>query len=149
MTLDTMLTLYNLLSASHLYILGFAVKGILYYVTLTFEELKQYTSLDHASSKRGGFAKVRIKLNKAQKTELLKLATICGQEQDLKVDSTYNKGDNFERIIVERFTQGTWKKNSEPFNVTGDIQINGENVQIKYDNCEITNEKFLKKLARA
>lgn len=146
MTMETMKTLYNLLSASHLYILGFAVENLLYYVMIDFETLAQYMKLDRASSKRGGFAKLRIKLTREQKAELLRMAKGCGTVEELTKDSHYNKGENFERIITELLTAEKWVKDSVPFNVAGDITLNGENVQIKFDGAEITNERLLKKL---
>lgn len=146
MTLETMLTLYNALSASHSYILGFVVHTILYYVTMDFETLARFARLDRMSEKRGGLAKVRIRLTSAQKAELLTIATACGTALDLEKDSRYNKGDNFERVIAERLTKEPWIKNSVPFNVGGDITINGENIQVKFDGCEITNEKLLRRL---
>ena len=90
MTMETMLALYNALSASHLYILGFLIKDVLYYVTMDFEELRRYMKLDRASSKRGGMAKVRIRLTSAQKAELLKIAIACGTSQDLIKDIKYD-----------------------------------------------------------
>lgn len=146
MTTETMKALYNALSASHLYILGFMVQNILYYVKMDFETLARYMKADRASSARGGFAKLRIKLTKEQKAELLRMATTCGTAEDLTTDSHYNKGENFERIITELLTPDKWVKDSVPFNVAGDIVLNGENVQIKFDGAEITNERLLKKL---
>lgn len=146
MTMETMLAIYNALSASHLYILGFVVNSILYYTEMDFETLKRFMRLDRMSSKRGGLAKVRIRLTSAQKAELLAIATACGTAEDLEKDTRYNKGDNFERVITERLTTEKWVKNSVPFNVGGDITVNGENIQVKFDGCEITNEKFLMKL---
>lgn len=146
MTTETMKALYNALSASHLYILGFMVQNILYYVKMDFETLARYMKADRASSARGGFAKLRIKLTKEQKAELLRMATTCGTAEDLTADSHYNKGENFERIITELLTPDRWVKDSVPFNVAGDIVLNGENVQIKFDGAEITNERLLKKL---
>ena len=145
MTFEMMATLYNLLSASHVYIVGFVVDGILYYVTLDFDGLKSLMKLDRASSKRGGFAKLRIKLTAEQKKALLASAIKCGTAEDL-TDGKYNKGENFERVITETLTPEKWVKDSVPFNVAGDIKVNGVNIQIKFDGAEITNEKLLKKL---
>ena len=146
MTFETMTTLYNLLSASHLYILGFVVNGLLYYAEMDFNTLARFMKLDRASSKRGGFAKLRIKLTREQKAELLASAKKCGMESDLTMDEHYNKGENFERVITELLTADKWVKDSVPFNVAGDIVVNGENIQIKFDGAEITNEKLLAKL---
>ena len=148
MTAETMKSLYNMLSASHLYILGFVAQNILYYAMMDFETLAKYMKMDRASSKRGGFAKLRIKLTREQKAELLRIAIACGVPEDLTADSAYNKGENFERIITELLTPERWIKDSIPFNEAGDITLNGENVQIKFDGAEITNEKLLARLTQ-
>lgn len=146
MTFETMIALYNLLSASHLYILGFVFDGILYYAELDFNSFSRYFRMDRASSRRGGFAKIRVKLSTAQKVELLAIAKACGRENDLTADKAHNKGENFERIMTELLTGKEWTKDSVPFNIAGDIQVNGENIQVKLDCAEITNEKILTKL---
>lgn len=146
MTAETMKALYNALSASHLYILGFMVQNILYYVTMDFEKLAGFMKMDRMSTAKGGWAKLRIKLTTAQKAELLRIATQCGTVEDLTRMDKYNKGENFERIITELLTGEKWVKDSVPFNVAGDIVLNGENVQIKFDGAEITNERLLAKL---
>lgn len=146
MTAEMMMNLYNALSASHLYILGFMVQNILYYALMDFGTLARYMKIDRASEARGGFAKLRIKLTRAQKAELLRMATQCGTVEDLTKMDKYNKGENFERIITELLTGEKWVKDSVPFNVAGDIVVNGENIQIKFDGAEITNERLLKKL---
>ena len=146
MTAEMMKILYNALSASHLYILGFMVQNILYYTMMDFEKLAGFMKMDRMSTAKGGWAKLRIKLTTAQKAELLKIATRCGTVEDLTAMEKYNKGENFERIITELLTGERWVKDSVPFNVAGDIVLNGENVQIKFDGAEITNERLLTKL---
>ena len=146
MTAEMMKVLYNALSASHLYILGFMVQNILYYTMMDFEKLAGFMKMDRMSTAKGGWAKLRIKLTTAQKAELLKIATRCGTVEDLTAMEKYNKGENFERIITELLTGERWVKDSVPFNVAGDIVLNGENVQIKFDGAEITNERLLTKL---
>ena len=146
MTVEMMKVLYNALSASHLYILGFMVQNVLYYTMMDFEKLAGFMKMDRMSTAKGGWAKLRIKLTTAQKAELLKIATRCGTVEDLTAMEKYNKGENFERIITELLTGERWVKDSVPFNVAGDIVLNGENIQIKFDGAEITNERLLTKL---
>ena len=146
MTAEMMKILYNALSASHLYILGFMVQNVLYYTMMDFEKLAGFMKMDRMSTAKGGWAKLRIKLTTTQKAELLKIATRCGTVEDLTAMEKYNKGENFERIITELLTGERWVKDSVPFNVAGDIILNGENVQIKFDGAEITNERLLAKL---
>ena len=59
--------------------------------------------------------------------------------------SKYNRGENFERVITETLTETVWVKDSIPFYRQGDIQLNGEEIQIKFDAAELTNEKTLKR----
>lgn len=146
MTAEMMKILYNALSASHLYILGFMVQNVLYYTMMDFEKFAGFMKMDRMSTAKGGWAKLRIKLTTAQKAELLKIATRCGTVEDLTAMEKYNRGENFERIITELLTGERWVKDSVPFNVAGDIILNGENVQIKFDGAEITNERLLTKL---
>ena len=143
MTMNEMMTAYERLSASHVYALGFVHAGLLYAVKLSFAQLSEYFKIDRASSKRGGFAKIRIKLTSAQRAELAKVADLLGTDDLLTKDAKYNKGDNFERELTERWAHKVWKKSSIPFYVAGDIQIDGINIQVKFDYAELTNEKIL------
>ena len=146
MTMTEIMNRYNARSASHTYALGFVCGGNLYAQKLTFAELSRYFKLDRASSKRGGFAKIRIKLTSTDRAELSLTAELIGAESLLVKDTAHNKGENFERELTERWTAETWVKDSVPFWMTGDIKLNGENVQIKLDGAELTNEKILERI---
>ena len=147
MTMTEMKVAYCARSAAHKYALGFVFGGCLYVITLSFAELSRFFKLDRASSKRGGFAKIRIKLTSAERAELAKTAELLGTESLLTKDAKHNKGENFERELTERWTSETWVKDSVPFWVAGDIRVNGEEIQVKLDGAELTNEKLLSRLA--
>ena len=147
MTMTEMKVAYCSRSAAHKYALGFVFGGCLYVITLSFAELSRYFKLDRASSKRGGFAKIRIKLTSKDRAELSLTAEKLGAESLLTADPAHNKGENFERELTERWTAETWVKDSIPFWVKGDITVNGEEIQIKLDGAELTNEKLLARLA--
>ena len=147
MTMNEMAIAYSKRSAAHKYALGFVYNGHLYVVTLSFAELSRFFKLDRASSKRGGFAKIRIKLTSADRAELTEIAELIGAESLLTKDAAHNKGENFERELTERWTAETWVKDSIPFWMAGDIKVNGENVQVKLDGAELTNEKILSRIA--
>ncbi len=146
MTITEMMNAYNARSASHVYALGFVRGGNLYAVKLSFAELSRFFKLDRASSKRGGFAKIRIKLSSADRAELSETAELIGAESLLVKDTAHNKGENFERELTERWTSETWVKDSVPFYVAGDIRVDGVEVQVKLDGAELTNEKLLARL---
>ena len=149
MTKTEMMTAYEALTASHVYALGFVHGGLLYAQKLSFAELSEFFKLDRASSKRGGFLKIRIKLTSADRAKLSATAELIGTADLLEKDTAHNKGENFERELTERWTSETWVKDSIPFNVAGDIVVNGENVQVKLDGAELTNEKILGRLIGA
>ena len=136
---------YNTNSAAHTYYFGFVLAGLLYVVAgMTFTELSAYFKMDRASSAKGGFAKIRIHAKAADLAALAPVATLLGSA-DLLLDDHWNKGEMFEKIITERYTASEWVKDSVPFFKAGDATINGEEVQIKLNGAELTNEKILRK----
>ena len=146
MTMTEMMNAYSARSAAHTYALGFVEGHNLYAAKLTFAELSRFFKLDRASSKRGGFAKIRIKLTAKDRAELSATAELIGAEDLLMKDSAHNKGENFERELTERWTSETWVKDSVPFWVAGDIRVDGVEIQVKLDGAELTNERILSKL---
>ena len=145
--LRSMSARYNARSASHVYALGFIHAHNLYAVKLSFDELSAFFKLDRASQSHGGMLKIRIKLTASQKAELSLIAELIGAEDLLTADPKHNKGENFERELTERWTAETWVKDSVPFWMAGDITVNGEEIQVKLDGAELTNEKILSRIA--
>ena len=136
---------YHKNSAASEYWFGFVVAGMLYVMTgMTFEELAAFFKMDRASTAKGGFAKIRIKARAAELKALAAKAILIGSE-NLLMDEHWNKGEMLEKIITERFTGREWVKDSVPFFVAGDVEINGKQVQIKLNGAELTNEKILKR----
>ena len=148
MTRNEMINRYNALSAATAYLIGFILNGMIYY-TMSAHIADQFLKLDRMSSKRGGWAKIRIKLSSADRKDLVESgkAVLIGAASMLETNDQYNKGERFERIITETLTDEKWVKDSIPFNVAGDITLNGEQVQIKFDGAELTNERTLMRMA--
>ena len=149
MNRNEMISRYNALSAATAYLIGFIWNGIVYY-TISAHIADDFLKLDRMSSKRGGWAKIRVKLNAAARKELVTSGTAkpIGIAADLlNSNDKYNKGERFEKLVTEKLTSETWVKDSVPFNVAGDIVLNGEQVQIKFDGAELTNEKILMRIA--
>ena len=147
MTLSEMLHLYETLSAVHLYLIGFNYNGDLYYAMVSFAELASVTRFTRASSAKGGMHKVRIRTNKTFRENLVASgrAVRLGTIDMMDFPGMKNKGDCFEKVIVEHFTNRVWKHDSTPFYKAGDVVINGEQVQVKFDEAELTNERVLSK----
>lgn len=148
MTRNEMIARYNALAVATAYIVGFVLNGMLYY-TMSAHIADDFLKLDRMSSKRGGWAKIRVKLTVADRKALVACgkAIMIGSADLLDTDDKYNKGERFERIITETLTGETWVKDSVPFNVAGDITLNGQEVQIKFDGAELTNERTLMRMA--
>lgn len=151
MTLTEMINLYNTLTAANGYIVGFILDHLLYYIKFDGHLPASILKFDRASSKRGGMAKVRVRLNAATRKEFVASgkAFCLGTDELLMTDDKYNRGERFERIITERLTGSEWVKDSIPFNVAGDIELNGEQIQVKFDSAELTNEKMLTRVLTA
>ena len=148
MTRNEMIARYNALAVATAYIIGFVLNGMLYY-TKSEHIADNSLKMDRMSSKRGGWAKIRVKLSSADRKALVACgqAVMIGSANLLDTEDKYNKGERFERIITETLTGETWVKDSIPFNVAGDITLNGEEVQIKFDGAELTNERTLMRMA--
>lgn len=139
---EILITVYHMVSAANEYWFGFVSDGNLYVVPhMTFESLSRYFKKDRASSKRGGFFKVRIKASADELRELIPQAILLGPESLLRMP---NKGEALEAVLTERYTDGEWKKDSVPFWVAGDIEIEGKQVQVKFNGAELTNEKTIR-----
>lgn len=145
MTREEMIRKYNELAAAHKYIVGFTDKDRLYYAVMNGMIRDDILKLDKAAESKGGMMKIRVRMSAKVKAILLHTgkAILCGTAGDLETDKNYNRGENFERIITELLTGNKWEKDNVPFNVAGDIEWNGEQVQIKLDGAELTNEKTL------
>ena len=147
MTKDTMIKNYRKFSAADAYILGFEYKHNIYYIMID-EIPPRYMTVEHESSKKGGAAKLQLRLKKAYREQLIrKGATLIGSE-DILIGE-YNKGVEFERIISEMNGQKFRGKENVGFWVEGDLEINGKQVQIKYNGAQIVVEKTLERLKRA
>jgi hypothetical protein len=138
----TMINAYRYYSAADNYILGFVYDKMLYMVRVA-EIMPRYLNVEEASRNQG--ENLRLRLKKAHKVQLMKKAPICLGSADCLNDSKYNKGEVFEKLVTEYYGQ-TWKKDTVPFWVQGDINLNDEEVQIKLDSATLMNTKQIAKL---
>lgn len=151
MTHADLVMVYAKKSAAHKYIYGFVHTGKLYYVVLSWTEMLKLLKNDKAAASKGGMLKIRVRAKAETIKELLASgrAIEIGGAEVLETNDKYNKGERFERVITELLTAEKWVKDSVPFWMAGDIQLNGEEVQIKLDGAELTNERTIAKLLAA
>jgi hypothetical protein len=147
MTKQTMIRNYRKFSAADSYILGFIYKHEVYMIEVN-EIMPRYMRVEHESSKKGGCAKLQLRLPQNYQKQLIKKGAVSiGNENILNGD--YNKGVQFEKIISEMNGQEFRGKDNVPFYVSGDLEINGKQVQIKFNGAQIVVERTLEKLKKA
>ena len=139
---------YNEVAFTHNYIYGFTYKDAVYYtesVGLSFG-----IKLDKASSKNGGGYSIRYNPTKAEKESLVLSGTakmLCSKEffTETKVNSKYNKGETFEKLITEKYGQ-TWFKDNVPFFKGADLTTDEKAFSIKFEKATICTESTLNKI---
>ena len=139
----TMMKWYEKFSAADGYIIGFVMDGNLYMVEMN-RIAPRFLNVEEASRNQG--ENLRLRLKKAQKQSLAKKAICLGSADVLTADK-YNKGELFEKVVTEYYGQ-EWEKDTIPFYMQGDINVNGRELQIKLDSATLANSKMLEKLKR-
>jgi len=144
MTKQTMIRNYRKYSAADSYIVGFTFDKMLYFVEMA-EIAPRFLNVEEASRNQGENLRLRIKKN--YKRQLMKKNPVCLGSADRLTADKYNKGEIFEKLVTEYFGQ-TWEKDTIPFWVQGDINLDGREVQIKLDSATLMNTKQIKKLKK-
>lgn len=139
----TMMKWYEKFSAADGYIVGFVLDKMLYMVEME-RIAPRFLNVEEASRNQGD--NLRLRLKKAQKQSLVKKAICLGSADVLTADK-YNKGELFEKAVTEYYGQ-EWEKDTIPFYMQGDINVNGRELQIKLDSATLANSKMLEKLKR-
>jgi hypothetical protein len=111
------------------------------------EIMPRYLKVEHESSKRGGCEKLQLRLPKHYQEQLIrKGAFIIGSENILI--GKYNKGVEFERVISELHDKPFRGKDNIPFYIEGDLNVNGKEIQIKFNGAQIVTSRTLENLKK-
>lgn len=146
MTKETMIRNYRKFSAADGYILGFIYKKMLYCIQVA-EIMPRFMKVEKESSKKGGKQKLQLRLNNKYMEQLIKQGAICLGNQEI-ISNGNNKGVNFENLIYTLNNQQPRPKDNIGFWVSGDININGKELQIKLNGAQIVMENTLKNLQK-
>lgn len=138
------LNTYNAISAATKIGMGFPYKGLVY-LAFTDKLQRQYTYTDRQSKTKGGYKTIRFYVSTKQAQRLAKTAICVGTVADM--ENAENKGERFEQLVYNLFGQ-VWKKDTTPYYKAGDIEINGEQVQLKYTGATVTTYKQLKQYSK-
>lgn len=145
--LDRMRKDYEKFTKAQGYIVGFPVGDMVYGAKLD-KIPRRYTKVQRECSKMGGTygLYINVKSKKAQ-AELMKNAFPVCSLAELE-DGTYNKGVMFEKAVYEYFGQTFRGKDSVRFYQSGDITIDGVEIQVKYLHARICYDTTLTKLKK-
>lgn len=147
---EKMIKFYDGHAGAHSYIWGFALNGNVWMVKTGNDELNNALKLDKAS--RGAGYALRFKPSKSVKVWLLSKGAevLCSEDyfNEQVASSKYNRGEVFEKLVTEHYGQ-TWVKDNIPFTEQGDINVNGEEIQIKYEKATFINEAQIERMERA
>ena len=142
----TMIRQYRRFSAAEAYVLGFEYNKVIYAVMVD-EIMPRFMRVEHESTKKGGAAKLQLRITKPLKEQLLRKGAVALGSADILVGE-YNRGVEFERIISEMNGHTFRGKENVGFWVEGDVEIDGKQVQVKFNGAQIVVEKTLHRLQR-
>ena len=143
MNKKTMLKHYRAYNKAESFFICFSYNNNIYFIERKYLPLS-ILKVDRASRNGGNSLRVSITIDKKRKWS--KNAILLCNESEIETGK-YNKGENVERKIFAFFNR-EWKKDNTPFYVSGDIEINGRQIQIKYENATCINEKQIKRLRK-
>jgi hypothetical protein len=132
---------YEKFNKAEKYIIGFAYKHKVY--MLMVDRLDPIMVTMETASKNQGES-LRFRPHTADKVAMLENA-ICVGSDKIVLDEKYNKGEMFEKVVTEYYGQ-VWVKDNIPFHKAGDINVNGVEIQIKYERAALCTTKTLEKL---
>lgn len=154
--LDRMRKEYESLTAAEGYAIGFHI-GEDVYCAMLDRIPRRYTKIQKESTSCGGGYGLYIKITDAKsKSELMKNAVKVGTLADL-IDTEghldkkgnrkfFNKGVMFEKLVYELNGQQFRGKDSVKFYESGDITIDGKEIQVKYEWARICYDRTLKNM---
>ena len=147
--LDRMRKDYEKFTKAESYIIGFELDGVVYGGLLK-EIPRRYLTIQREKLRNGkhDFGLYVNARSKKVKNELLKNSIILGTSEDL-IDTKYNKGVMLEKLVYEYYGQEFRGKDNVPFYESGDITINGTEVQVKFGLARVVSNGTLTRLKKS
>lgn len=124
------------------YGVGYPVDEKVYMVLMdTMDERLLYES--RTAKDRGYSPTIRLRVSDMMKKVFARRAVCVGTVEELESMPGENNGYKFERLIYKYFNVNGWKHDNKPAIHGGDIQINGMEVQLKYNGATVIVESTL------
>lgn len=148
MTKQNFFRYYNKLSGADKYIVMFEYNGKLWKAIV--DHIRPiWTYENRESTKNGGWQKWKMRLTLAHKENLIKRGAVVIADMETFNSLPYsNKGHRCEYLLHELHNLGTYKPDNKRFDKGGDIEIDGIQYQVKFENATLTNVNVLHKAQR-
>lgn len=147
--IDRMRRDYERFTAAEGYIIGFPIGNDVY--AIQFDRIpRKYTRVQkECSSCGGGYGLyVNVKGKKVAQDLLRKAVKIGTLDELVDPNGKWNKGVMFEKMVWEHNGMEFRGKDKVPFFESGDITIDGKEIQVKYLHARICYDRTLTKLKK-
>lgn len=147
--IDRMRRDYEKFTAAEGYIIGFPVGNDVY--AIQFDRIpRKYTRVQkECSSCGGGYGLyVNVKGKKVAQDLLRKAVKVGTVDELIDPNGKWNKGVMFEKMVWEHNGMEFRGKDKVPFFQSGDITIDGKEIQVKYLHARICYDRTLTKLKK-
>lgn len=143
MTKGNFFKYYNKLTGADKTLVFFERKGIIY-IWECKHIAPRWAREEHESSKNGGWQKFKMSINVAEKDKLIKKGAIAVMTTEEFNKIPYeNKGHKCEYWLHKVCNLGTYTTDRVRFDKCGDVNINGIEYQVKFENASLTNVNTL------
>ena len=147
---EKMVRFYNRNAGAHTYAFLYVRNGNVWFTVTDSSVLMSVLKLDKAS--RGAGYALRFKPTNAVKDLLMSKGAelLCSEHyfNEQVASSKYNRGEIAEKLFTEHFGQ-VWTKDNIPFTEQGDINVDGIEIQIKFEKATFINEAQIERMERA
>ena len=147
---------YNKTKANELYKICFEYKKVMYiYTTKELPQNQIFIKI------RDNKEYLQLRLNKEYKEYILnneqdKIQVLCTvkeynqkkKQYSKKYNKTFNNGTIFEVLCKHLYNQRYTGHDTTPYNIAGDIRVNGIEIQLKYQNAQIVSFDTVKKICQ-
>lgn len=143
MTKGNFFKYYNKLTGADKTLVFFERKGIIY-IWECKHIAPRWAKEEHESSKNGGWQKFKMSIKVAEKDKLIKKGAIAAMTTEEFNKIPYkNKGHKCEYWLHKVCNLGTYTTDRVRFDKCGDVNINGIEYQVKFENASLTNVNTL------
>lgn len=143
MTKQNFFRYYNKLTGADRTLVFFERKGVIYEYDCK-HIAPRWTHEEHESTQNGGWQKFKMYITVEEKDKLIKKGAVAVMTKAEFDKLPYNnKGHRCEYWLHEVYNLGNYKPDHERFDKCGDVEINGIQYQVKFENATLTNVNTL------